>query len=309
MKKRWILGTRGSKLALKQTEIVIGRLAGIYPDYEFATEIIKTTGDTIWDKPLHLIGGKGLFVKEIEEALLAGRIDIAVHSVKDMPVELPQGLLLAAVLERENPRDAFISVKHRSFADVQPGGRIGTGSLRRKAQILHLNKGIEVVPLRGNVDTRLRKLREHGLDAIVLACAGVKRMGLQEHISEVLPFDMMVPPSGQGAIGIESRDEAQALELLGPLDHAQTMFEVSVERRLQALIGGGCSVPLGINASLLDGRLTIHSAFGTEDGELLVKQRVNGRPDEADKLIAASLKPIREAQEKQGQGSGVRGQG
>jgi hydroxymethylbilane synthase len=298
MKTRWVLGTRGSKLALRQTEIVIGRLQALYPDYQFTAEIIKTTGDTIWDKPLHLIGGKGLFVKEIEEALLAGRIDMAVHSVKDMPVELPEGLLLGAVLERENPRDAFISVTHERFADVGPGGRIGTGSLRRKAQILHLNGKLDVVPLRGNVDTRLRKLREQGLDAIVLACAGVKRMGLAEHITEILSFDMMVPPSGQGAIGIETRDETQLLDLLKPLDHEQTMFEVSVERKLQALIGGGCSVPLGINASLADGRLTIHTAFGTEEGELLVKQQVNGRPIEADALIAASLKPIQAAQEK-----------
>ena len=298
MKKKWILGTRGSKLALRQTEIVIGRLEGFYPDYQFVAEIIKTTGDTIWDKPLHLIGGKGLFVKEIEEALLAGRIDMAVHSVKDMPVELPQGLLLGAVLERENPCDAFISVAHERFADVGPGGRIGTGSLRRKAQILHLNREVEVVPIRGNVDTRLRKLREQGLDAIVLACAGVRRMGFAEHIKEVLSFDMMVPPSGQGAIGIETRDEIQLLDLLRPLNHAQTMFEVSVERKLQALIGGGCSVPLGINASLTQEALTIHSAFGTEEGELLVKQRVEGLPDEADTLISASLKPIQAAQEK-----------
>jgi hydroxymethylbilane synthase len=298
MKKKWILGTRGSKLALRQTEIVIGRLQGYYPDYQFATEIIKTTGDTIWDKPLHLIGGKGLFVKEIEEALLEGRIDMAVHSVKDMPVELPQGLVLGAVLERENPRDAFISVTHERFAEVGPGGRIGTGSLRRKAQILHLNREIEVVPIRGNVDTRLRKLREQGLDAVILACAGVKRMGFAEHIREVLPLDMMVPPSGQGAIGIETRDEIQLLDLLRPLNHEQTMFEVSVERKLQALIGGGCSVPLGINASLTNGRLTIHSAFGTEEGELLVKQQVDGSPDEADTLITASFKPIEEAKGK-----------
>ena len=139
---------------------------------------------------------------------------MAVHSVKDMPVELPEGLLLGAVLERENPRDAFISVKHEGFADVGPGGRIGTGSLRRKAQILNLNKEIEVVPIRGNVDTRLRKLREQGLDAIILACAGVKRMGFAEHIKEISSFDMMVPPSGQGAIGIETRDEAELLDLL-----------------------------------------------------------------------------------------------
>jgi len=298
MKKKWILGTRGSKLALRQTEIVIGRLSERYPSYQFSAKIIKTTGDTVWDKPLHLIGGKGLFVKEIEEALLAGTVDMAVHSVKDVPVELPRGLTLGAVLERENPRDAFISVRHDRFADIKPGAKIGTGSLRRKAQILHLNRAIEVLPLRGNVDTRLRKLREQNLDAIILACAGVTRMGFAAHIKEILPFDMMVPPSGQGAIGIETRDEPELLDLLQPLNHEQTMFEVSVERKLQALIGGGCSVPLGINASLADGRLIIYSAFGTEQGELLVKQKVDGRQDEADALIAKSLKPIKAAQEK-----------
>ncbi len=307
MGKKWILGTRGSKLALRQTEIVIGMLEKLYPDHQFVAEIIKTTGDTIWDRPLHLIGGKGLFVKEIEEALLSGRIDMAVHSVKDMPVELPEGLLLGAVLEREDPHDAFISVTHARFEDVGPRGRIGTGSLRRKAQILNLKKEVEVVPLRGNVDTRLRKLREQSLDAIVLACAGVKRMGYAEQITEVLPFDMMVPPSGQGAIGIEARDEVQTLNLLKPLNHQRTMFEVSVERKLQALIGGGCSVPLGINASSAEGRLTIHSAFGTEEGELLVKQRLEGTPEEADALIAASLKPIQAAQSKLGPGSRVQG--
>ncbi|HME45916.1 MAG TPA: hydroxymethylbilane synthase [Syntrophorhabdales bacterium] len=309
MKKKWILGTRGSKLALRQTEIVIGRLSERYPGYEFSAKIIKTTGDTIWDKPLHLIGGKGLFVKEIEEALLAGAVDMAVHSVKDMPVELPQGLILGAVLERENPRDAFISVRHERFADIKPGAKIGTGSLRRKAQILHLNRAIEVLPLRGNVDTRLRKLRGQNLDAIILACAGVTRMGFAAHIKEILPFDMMVPPSGQGAIGIETRDEPELLDLLQPLNHEQTMFEVSVERKLQALIGGGCSVPLGINASLSSGRLIIHSAFGTEEGELLVKQRFEGSADEVDALVTASLKPIKAAQEKMGHGAWVKGQG
>jgi hydroxymethylbilane synthase len=302
MKKTWMVGTRGSKLALRQTEIVIGRLATLYPDAQFIAKIIKTTGDTIWDKPLHLIGGKGLFVKEIEEALLAREIDMAVHSMKDMPVELPEGLTLGATLERENPRDVFISIKHQRLSDVRPGGKIGTGSLRRKAQLLSLNKRIEVVPLRGNVDTRLRKLREQSLDGIILAYAGVKRMGFGEQITEILSFDIMVPPSGQGAIGIETRAEPQLLELLKPLNHEATMFEVSVERKLQALVGGGCSVPLGINASVVNGELTIHSAFGTEEGELLVKQQVHGRPDEADALIAASLQPIKAAQEKLGPG-------
>lgn len=297
MKKAWILGTRGSKLALKQTEIVIGRLESLYPTLRFSYKIIKTTGDTIWDKPLHLIGGKGLFVKEIEEALLAGEIDMAVHSMKDMPAELPDGLTIGAVLERENPHDAFLSLRHKRLSDVGPGGRIGTGSLRRRAQVLALNREIQVVPLRGNVDTRLKKLREQDMDGIILACAGVRRMGFGGQITEVLPFDMMVPPSGQGAIGIETRCEETHIDLLRPLNHEPTNFEVTVERRLQALIGGGCSVPLGINASLADGKVTIHSAFGTVEGELLVKQKVEGPPDEVDRLIMQSLKPIQEAQQ------------
>ncbi len=302
MKKKWMVGTRGSKLALRQTEIVIGRLSELYPGYQFGRTIIKTTGDTVWDRPLHLIGGKGLFVKEIEEALLAGSIDMAVHSVKDMPGELPEQLALGAVLERENPRDAFISERYAAFSDLPAGAKVATGSLRRRAQLLQLKKGIDVVPIRGNVDTRLRKLREQGLDAIILACAGVRRMGFAERIKEVLSFDVMVPPSGQGAIGIETRNEPEFLELLKPLNHAQTMFEISVERKLQALIGGGCSVPLGINASLADGKLVIHTAFGTEEGELLVKQMVEGSPEEADALIAKSLAPIKAAQERLAQG-------
>jgi hydroxymethylbilane synthase len=298
MKKVWILGTRGSKLALTQTDIVMGRLKTHYPGFEFSRKIIKTTGDTIWDKPLHLIGGKGLFVKEIEEALLAGEIDMAVHSMKDMPAELPDGLALGAVLERENPRDAFISLRHKKLSDVGPGGKIGTGSMRRRAQLLALKKNIQVVPLRGNVDTRLRKLREQDMDGIILACAGVKRMGFGDQITEILPFEMMVPPSGQGAIGIETRADTSHLELLKPLNHKPTFAEVTIERTLQALIGGGCSVPLGINASIANGELTIHSSFGTEEGELLVKQEVHGRVEDADKLIARSLKPIQDAQQR-----------
>ena len=294
---------------MRQTEIVRGLLSVLYPDMEFATRIIKTTGDTVWDKPLHLIGGKGLFVKEIEEALLAGIIDIAVHSMKDVPAELPEGLTLGAVLERENPRDAFISARHRRLSDVGPGGRIGTGSVRRRSQVLALNRHLEVVPLRGNVDTRLRKLREQDLDGIILACAGVTRMGFGEQITEVLPFEMMVPPSGQGAIGIETRAEPGLLDLLGPLNHDPTMFEVTVERKLQALIGGGCSVPLGINASVRNGELTIHSALGTEEGELIVKQHVTGPVADADRLIAQSLAGIRKAQQNQGHGSRGKGQG
>jgi hydroxymethylbilane synthase len=272
MKKKWTVGTRGSKLALKQAEIVIQALKKLYPYNEFAIKIIKTTGDTIWDKPLHLIGGKGLFVKEIEYALLKNEIDMAVHSMKDLPTELENGLAIGAVLEREDPRDVFISSIYESIQDIPEGSRIGTSSTRRKSQILHFKRGLEIVPLRGNVDTRIKKLHSHGLDGIILAYAGVKRMGFDNYIKEVLPFEIMVPPSGQGAIGIETRDESDFIKLLKPLNHENTFREVTIERELQAMIGGGCQVPLGINADIAGNTLTLHVVLGREDGELLAKE-------------------------------------
>ena len=276
MKKKWTVGTRGSKLALKQTEIVIQALKRLYPYNEFAMEfavkIIKTTGDTVWDKPLYLIGGKGLFVKEIEDALLKNEIDMAVHSMKDLPTELENGLVIGAILEREDPRDVFISSTHGSIQDITEGSRIGTSSMRRKSQLLHFRRGLEVVPLRGNVDTRIKKLHSHDLEGIILAYAGVKRMGFDSFIKEVLPFEIMVPPSGQGAIGIETRDESDSVKLLKPLNHKNTFREVIIERELQSMIGGGCQVPLGINASITNNILTLHVVLGREDGELLIKE-------------------------------------
>lgn len=272
MKKKWTVGTRGSKLALKQTEIVIQALKKFYPYNEFAIKIIKTTGDTVWDKPLYLIGGKGLFVKEIEDALLKNEIDMAVHSMKDLPTELENGLVIGAVLEREDPRDVFISSTYGSIQDIPEGSRIGTSSTRRKSQMLHFKRGLEIVPLRGNVDTRIKKLSSHALDGIILAYAGVKRMGFDNFIKEVLPFEIMVPPSGQGAIGVETRDDNNFIELLKPLNHENTFREVTIERKLQSMIGGGCQVPLGINACIADNILTLHVVLGREDGELLVKE-------------------------------------
>lgn len=289
MKKKWIVGTRGSKLALKQTEMVIEALRRIYPGVDFQKKMITTKGDTVWDTPLHLIGGKGLFVREIEEELLAGSIDMAVHSMKDLPTELEPGLVLSATLEREDPRDALLSLRGARFSDMGPGARIGTNSLRRKAQILHANRSLEVVPLRGNVDTRIRKMGELGLDGIVLACAGVKRMGLQEFISEILPLHMMVPASGQGAIGIETREGEEFSDFLKEINHEQTFREVSVERALQRAIGGSCQVPLGIYATVGQDRVTLEVAFGSEDGSFLIRERLEGswreREDLTDQIL------------------------
>jgi hydroxymethylbilane synthase len=277
---------------LKQTEVTIGKLKGIYPDHEYNVKIIKTKGDTVWDAPLHLVGGKGLFVKEIEEALIRKEIDMAVHSMKDLPTELEGGLVLAAVLEREDPRDVFISLTYDKMEDLKEQAKVGTGSIRRKSQILHFNKSIKIVTLRGNVDTRIRKLSEQGLDGIVLAFAGIRRMGYDSYIKEVLPFDIMVPPSGQGAIGIETRNQIESLEMLRPINHERSFLEVSLERKLQAGIGGGCQTPLGINVSINGDTFLMRVALGSEEGELFVKEELTGSVSNPDEVIGKALKMI-----------------
>ncbi|HOE16353.1 MAG TPA: hydroxymethylbilane synthase [Syntrophorhabdaceae bacterium] len=282
MKKIWTIGTRGSKLALKQTEIVVRALSSLYPGMEFPVKTIKTKGDTIWDRPLHLIGGKGLFVKEIEDELLRGSIDMAVHSVKDLPSELEDGLILGAVLKREDPRDAFISLGYNRLEAVPPLSKIGTSSLRRKAQILRLKKEIEVIPLRGNVDTRIRKLKTQSLDGIILACAGVKRMGFTEHIREIIPVDIMVPSAGQGAIGIEVRyDNNEVIQLLSPVNDPVSAEEISIERELLGKIGGGCQIPLGIHANIKERSLTLYLSMGGENGRTFVHEKETYRREQA----------------------------
>ncbi|OPY65327.1 MAG: Porphobilinogen deaminase [Syntrophorhabdus sp. PtaU1.Bin050] len=292
MKKTWTIGTRGSALALKQTETVIQLLRTFYPDHEFRTRTIKTTGDSVWDRPLHLIGGKGLFVREIEVELLAGTIDFAVHSMKDMPTEVDEGLTIGAVLKREDSRDVFISSRYDRLADMGDGDRLGTNSLRRKSQILNFNNRVTVIPLRGNVDTRIRKMVSDDLSGIILAWAGVKRMGFETHVKEILSLDLMVPPSGQGAIGIETRNESALLEILQPINHRESFQEVEIERRLQAKIGGGCNVPLGINASISDNNLTLRAVFGREDGEILVRHAQDGTLDTVETMIMEAFRKI-----------------
>ncbi len=286
MKKEWTIGTRGSKLALRQTEIVAGLLKQHHPDCAFQVRTIKTKGDTVWDQPLHEIGGKGLFVKEIEEQLIDGRIDLAVHSVKDLPAELEENLTLGAILEREDPRDAFISLRFDSLQDMQAGARIGTGSLRRKTQLLHYNNTLDVVPLRGNIDTRLRKLTTEGLDGIILAGAGVRRMGLLDHVKQVIPFDIMIPSCGQGAIGVEIRANDGTLDLVSPLNHKKTFDEVSVERTLLHMIGGGCHLPLGIHADITDDTLALYISMGNQAGELFIHEHFISQLSDTSQLVS-----------------------
>jgi hydroxymethylbilane synthase len=290
MKTKWIVGTRGSRLALKQTELTIEALKHIYPDFYFSVKIIKTTGDSNWDTPLNLIGGKGIFVKEIEEALLRKEIDIAVHSMKDLPTELGKTLIIGAILKREDPRDVFISLIHENIKGIKNKAKIGTSSVRRKSQILHFNRNIDVVNLRGNVDTRIRKLTEQGLDGIILAYAGVKRMGFEQYIKEILPIEIMVPPAGQGAIGIEIRNESEALNMLKPINHENSFLEIATERKLLTAMGGGCQTPLGINARITGNKIDLHIVLCKDNGEILIKDKFEGFIDQSDKLLTEVLK-------------------
>jgi hydroxymethylbilane synthase len=240
------IGSRGSQLALWQAHHIAACLNA--RGVETRLEIIKTTGDKIQNVPLAQVGGKGLFTKEIEEALLAGAIDLAVHSLKDMPTDLPAGLTLSAIPQREDPRDALIGA---TLDRLRDGTRVGTSSLRRSAQLQALGRGLKIDTLRGNVDTRLRKLDEGQYDAIVLAAAGLRRLGWQDRITELIPVDVMCPAVGQGALAIETRDDGgKAHAVARSLNHPATETAVTAERALLAVLGGGCQVPIGAHATM-----------------------------------------------------------
>lgn len=255
------IGSRGSQLALWQAKHIEAKLGEL--GAEASIEIIKTSGDKIQDVPLAQVGGKGLFTKEIEEALLAGAIDIAVHSLKDVPSEIPRGLTLAAIPEREDARDALIGHPLNELGD---GARVGTSSLRRAAQLRALGQGIAIEMLRGNVDTRLRKLDEGRYDAIVLAAAGLRRLGLGARIREFLAPSVMCPAVGQGALAIETRLEGEAFEIVGKLDHAPTRLAVTAERSMLARLEGGCQVPIGGHATVEGGAIHLRGVVLTVDG-------------------------------------------
>jgi hydroxymethylbilane synthase len=291
------IGTRGSPLALAQAREVERRLASAHgaaaPRFEICA--IKTTGDRIQDRPLSEAGGKGLFTKEIEEALLAGQIEIAVHSMKDMPTELPAGLTVACLLEREDVRDAFISTKAPSLAQLPQGAVVATSSLRRQAQVMHLRPDLAVVPMRGNVETRLRKLAEGQADATVLAMAGLKRLGLEDRATAPVPVDEMLPAVAQGAIGVETRsDNMEMARLLAPINHQPTALAVAAERAFLARLEGSCRMPIAGLAELVQGRLVFRGMILTPDGRQAYTTRRQGEPaqalqlaeDAADELLA-----------------------
>lgn len=273
------IGTRGSALALAQAHEVRSRLMAAHglPETAFDIVIIKTTGDMILDRPLAEVGGKGLFTKEIEEALYEDRIDLAVHSMKDMQTALPDGLVIGATLPREDVRDAFISLKHGSFEDLPEGAVIGTSSLRRQAQIKRIRPDLRIVGFRGNVQTRLTKLRDEVAEATFLACAGLRRLGLASHITAAVPTDAMLPAVAQGAIGIEIRkDDEKTARLIAPLDDRTTSICVSAERAFLATLEGSCRTPIAGLARLEGDTLSFIGETLSPDGRRHVASRVSG---------------------------------
>ncbi|MFN3659599.1 MAG: hydroxymethylbilane synthase [Pseudolabrys sp.] len=263
------IGTRGSPLALVQAHAVRARLAAALGTAEDAIElvVIRTSGDKIQDRPLAEVGGKGLFTKEIEEALLDGRVDLAVHSSKDMPTFSQPGLALAACLEREDPRDVFISHKARTLAELPKGAVLGTASLRRQAIAKRLRPDLKVVPLRGNVETRLRKLEAGEVDATLLALAGLRRLGLTQHATQVMSADEFLPAVGQGAIGIEARaDDTRVRDILARIDHADTFTAVTCERAFLAVLDGSCKTPIAGHATVTGATVEFRGLIARPDG-------------------------------------------
>jgi hydroxymethylbilane synthase len=261
------IATRRSKLALWQAEHVAALLRAAHPDTPVELVPMSTQGDRVLDRALAEVGGKGLFVKELEVALAERRADIAVHSMKDVPSELPFGFCIAAALPRANPHDAFLSLRHARFADLPTGARLGTSSPRRQAQLRHARPDLRLELLRGNVDTRLRRLEEGSLDAILLACAGLERLGLGDRITEVLGVDLSVPAVGQGVIGIECRDDdARSRSLLTVLHHADSYVCLAAERAFARALGGSCHSPIAAHAVLADGTVTLRGFVGAPDG-------------------------------------------
>jgi len=272
-----VIGSRGSQLALWQAKWIAVRLAerGV----ETRIEIIKTTGDKITDVPLAKVGTKGLFTKEIEEALLDGRIDLAVHSLKDLPTEVPDGLTIAAIPEREDPRDAMVG---SLLMDLRAGAKVGTSSLRRAAQLRVVRKDLLIESVRGNLDTRVRKLDEGQYDCIVLAAAGLTRLGWAHRIAEVLPAEVMCPAVGQGALAVETRAAGDALVVCGTLDHAATRAAVTAERAVLASLGGGCQVPIGAYAQVSGETLRLIAVVIAPEGDRVVRKNDEGMVNDAE---------------------------
>ncbi len=285
MKKNIVIGTRGSKLALWQAEHIAGRIRERFPAIEVTLKRIVTTGDKILDVPLAKIGGKGLFTKELENAMLSGEIDLAVHSLKDMPTELPEGLMLAAITTRADASDAFVSLRYKSLDELPQGAKVGTSSLRRRAQILKYRPDVLTIDLRGNLDTRIKKLENQEMDAIILAAAGLKRLGLEQYITQILPNEICLPAVGQGALAIETRqDDPEVLSVLEFLNDNETIAAVTAERAYLREVQGGCQVPVGVYGKVSGNHLLLEATILKIDGTREVRAQIDGSCSEAEEL-------------------------
>lgn len=279
------IATRKSPLAMWQAEHVSSLLRQAHPDLEIELVGMSTQGDKILDTPLAKIGGKGLFVKELEQGMLDGEADIAVHSMKDVPVDLPEGLHLAVILEREDPRDAFVSNLYKSLDELPEGAVVGTSSLRRQCQLVDRRPDLKIAPLRGNVNTRLRKLDEGNFDAIILATAGLKRLGFDDRITSCIETEQSLPACGQGAIGIECRvDDERVNALIATLNDTDTAFCVTAERAMNTRLMGGCQVPIAGFALLNHDKIFMRGLVGEPDGSCVIRAEISGHTSEAEAL-------------------------
>ncbi|MDH4140552.1 MAG: hydroxymethylbilane synthase [Coriobacteriia bacterium] len=287
-----VIGTRGSKLALWQSEYIKAKVEDI-TGLPVRLSIIKTTGDKILDVPLAKVGGKGLFTKEIEVELAAGSVDLAVHSMKDVPTELPDGLIIAAMPERVDPRDAIVSGAGYDLETLPDGAKLGTSSLRRRSQVVAMRPGLEIVDVRGNLDTRMRKAEEGDLDAVILASAGITRMGWADRITHYIPTDQMVSAVGQGAIGVEIRENDEYMRhVCESIGHPETMECVTAERVVMRRLEGGCQVPIGAYARIEDGRMVMDAFVGSVDGATIIRHRLEGSPAEPIELGEAMTEAL-----------------
>lgn len=281
--KKLTIATRGSKLALWQSNHIKAILEEQNPGLEVELNVIVTTGDRIQDKALSKIGGKGLFLKELEEAMLRGEAQIAVHSLKDVPTAMPEGLILAAITEREDCRDAMLSEKYANIESLPNGAAVGTSSLRRRMQIEKIRPDLVIKDLRGNVDTRIRKLKEGEFDAIILAAAGINRLSLLDSVKHIYPIslDEMIPSMGQGALGIESVNDEEVLKIVARLEDEYSRIETTIERSFVDALDGGCQVPIGVNAAVLEnGSVSVRAVLGLPDGtEMLSDSKIVSKKD------------------------------
>jgi hydroxymethylbilane synthase len=279
------IGTRGSKLALTQANFVAEKIKKIMPETDIEISVIKTSGDIMQDISLLKIGGKGVFVKEIEDALLSNTIDLAVHSMKDVPTEIPEGLEFAAILQREDARDILASRDNRKIEQMPKGARIGTGSLRRSAQLLDMLPDAVIVALRGNLDTRLRKIETEKLDGVILAAAGMKRMGFVQKITQFLPVELMLPAVGQGALGLEVRTgDSELKRILARINHAPTYTEITAERSFLRCLGGGCRLPIAALGKVEGDKLSLEGLVASPQGAGIIRDKVKGTVFEAEEL-------------------------